>query len=334
MSRPTIALSMYPGFERYALRPEHRERLAAVGDVLDDVAIESLPEDRAAAVLAEAEVLIGHWGCARLDVAFLDRAPRLQLLAYAAGTVRDVVTPEAFARLERITSAAAANAEPVAEYTLAAILWGNKDAFAERERTRGVDVPRPARRKPVGNWNKRIGLIGASHVGRATARLLLGFPHLEVVIADPFLPAGEAEAMGATLVELDELLATSDGVSIHAPWLPETEGLVGRAELARMRDGAVLINTARPALLDHDALVDEVASGRLTAVLDVTDPEPLPLDHPLLHLPGCVVTPHLAGAQGTELSRLADLAVEEVERWVAGTDARYPVTAADVGRIA
>ena len=101
-----------------------------------------------------------------------------------------------------------------------------------------------------------------------------------------------------------------------------------------MLDGATLVNTARGVLVDHDALAAEVATGRLTAVLDVTDPEPLPADHPLLALPGCVVTPHLAGSQGTELARLAELVTEEVRRFAAGEPALHPVTAADLGRIA
>ena len=110
--------------------------------------------------------------------------------------------------------------------------------------------------------------------------------------------------------------------------------MIGAPELARMMDGATLINTARGVLVDHDALVSEVRSGRLTAVLDVTDPEPLPPDHPLLHLATCVVTPHLAGSQGTELSRQAELVVEEIHRFAAGDPPLHPVVAADIGRVA
>jgi phosphoglycerate dehydrogenase-like enzyme len=160
-------------------------------------------------------------------------------------------------------------------------------------------------------------------------------PHrLEVVVSDPYLDATEAARIGVRAVSLDELLATSDVVSLHAPALPETERMIAAPQLASMIDGATLINTARGVLVDHDALTAEVASGRLTAVLDVTDPEPLPPDHPLLHLPGCVVTPHLAGSQGTELGRMAELAVEEVRRFAAGEPALHPVLAADLGRIA
>jgi phosphoglycerate dehydrogenase-like enzyme len=324
---------MHPGLEPHALRAEHRAALAEVADVLDPTAVQALPAGRADEVLAAADVLLGHWGCVVVDQALLDRAPRLGMLAYAAGTLRDTVTPAAFARGLRITSGAAANAVPVAEYTVAAILWANKGAFVERERLRGAEVPPLPRRHPVGNWGKRIGLVGASHVGRAVVGLLRPF-RCSVAIADPYLSAEDAAALGVARLDLDELLAISDVVSLHAPALPSTERMIGAAQLARMMDGATLINTARGALVDHDALVPEVRSGRLTAVLDVTDPEPLPLDHPLLHLPACVVTPHLAGSQGSELSRQAELVIEEIRRFAASEPALHPVAAADMDRVA
>ena len=332
-ARPAVALSMYPGLEPYALRPEHLAALAEVADLLDPAAVQALPPERADEVLGAADVLLGHWGCAVLDDAFLARAPQLRMLAYAAGTVRDIVTPAVFARGLLVTSGAAANAVPVAEYTVAAILWANKAAFTERERLRGAELPVLPRRHPVGNWGKRIGLVGASHVGRVVIDLLRPY-RCTVVVADPYLTDEGAAALGVTRVGLDELLATCDVVSLHAPALPETAGMIGAAELARMLDGATLINTARGTLVDHDALVAELRTGRLTAVLDVTDPEPLPADHPLLHLPTCVVTPHLAGSQGTELSRQAELVIEEIRRFAAGEPPLHPVVEADLGRVA
>jgi phosphoglycerate dehydrogenase-like enzyme len=170
-------------------------------------------------------------------------------------------------------------------------------------------------------------------VGRLVAELLRPC-HCTVVVADPYLTDEGAAALGVARVELDELLATSDVVSLHAPSLPETDGMIGAAELARMMDGATLVNTARGSLVDHDALVAELRAGRLTAVLDVTEPEPLPADHPLLHLPTCVVTPHLAGSQGTELARQAELVIEEIRRFAAGEPPLHPVVAADLGRVA
>jgi phosphoglycerate dehydrogenase-like enzyme len=331
-SRPAVALSMYPGLEAYALRPEHLGALAEIADLLAPEAVQALPEARADEVLAAADVLLGHWGCAVVDEALLARAPRLKMFAYAAGTLRDAATPAAFDRL-LVTSGAAANAVPVAEYTVAAILWANKAAFVERERLRGAALPQLPRRHPVGNWGKRIGLVGASHVGRAVVELLRPY-RCTVAVADPYLTDADAAALGVERVALDELLARSDVVSLHAPALPETERMIGAAELARMMDGATLINTARGVLVDHDALVDELRTGRLTAVLDVTDPEPLPPDHPLLHLPTCVVTPHLAGSQGSELARQAELVIEEIRRFATGEPPLHPVVASDIGRVA
>jgi phosphoglycerate dehydrogenase-like enzyme len=331
--RPKIVLSMYPGLERHALRPQHIDALTDIGDLLDRTAIDGMPSGRADEVLAAADVLLGHWGCSRLDDAFLDRAPRLRMLAYAAGTMRDVVTAATFARVPRITSGAAANAVPVAEFTVAAIVWANKGAFIERERLRGVEVPPVERRHPVGNWGKRIGLVGASHVGRAVVSLLRPY-QFELVMADPYLGDAEAGRLGVRRADLDTVLATSDVVSLHAPALPSTEGMIGAAELARMMNGATLINTARGVLVNHDALTAELLTGRISAVLDVTDPEPLPAGHPLLALPNCVVTPHLAGSQGSELGRLADLVIEEVRRFAAGQPPLHPVAADDMERVA
>jgi phosphoglycerate dehydrogenase-like enzyme len=324
---------MYPGLEPYVLQPEHIEALVAIGDLLHPTAIEGLPLDRADRVLASADVLLGHWGCSRLDDPFLERVPKLQMLAYAAGTLREVVTPAAFARVPRITSGAVANAVPVAEYTVAAIAWANKGAFLERERLRGAETGHVERARPVGNWGKRIGLIGASHVGRAVVSLLRA-QRCEIVVADPYLSEEEAARLGVRSLDLDTLLATSHVVSLHAPALPSTERMIGADELARMRSGATLINTARGMLVDHDALVAELRSGRLSAVLDVTDPEPLPPEHPLLGLPNCVVTPHLAGSQGTEVARLAELVIEEIRRFAAGERPLHPVRAEDMERLA
>jgi phosphoglycerate dehydrogenase-like enzyme len=101
-----------------------------------------------------------------------------------------------------------------------------------------------------------------------------------------------------------------------------------------MKDGATLVNTARGAIVDTDALVEELQSGRISAVLDVTDPEPLPEGHPLRSLPNVFLTPHIAGAQGRELRRLADLAIAEVERFAAGEPPLHPVRETDLDRIA
>src|SRR5690606_15455205 len=118
----------------------------------------------------------------------------------------------------------------------------------------------------------------------------------EVVVADPYLPDEDAVAMGVERVDLPDLMASCPIVAIHAPSTPETHHMIGRAELAAMPDGGFLINTARSWVVDQEALLAELQSGRLRAALDGYDQEPLPADHPFRSLPNVILTPHVAGA--------------------------------------
>jgi phosphoglycerate dehydrogenase-like enzyme len=325
---------MYGNWKPLPLTDDQREELAELCEVVDWTPLGRFDDERASDVLGRVEILFGHWGCPLLDERALELAPELRLLAYAGGTVKSVVTPAVFEREVAVTSAAAANAVPVAEYTLAVILLANKNAFVARELVRGgAETPHLEMQTP-GNFDKTVGIIGASHVGRLVFELLVPF-ELDVLVSDPFLGDAEAIHLDVEKVELDELLTRSDVVSVHAPALPSTAGMIGARELGLLRDGAVFVNTARGALVDHDALVAELRTGRISAVLDVTDPhEPLPADSPLLALPNVFVTPHLAGSQGTELVRLAELAIDEIQRFVSGDPLLHQVHREDLGRIA
>ncbi len=312
------------------------DRLGTVANVLDREAIGRWDDPRAEDLLGRAEVVIGHWGCPVLDASFLAMAPRVGLFAYAAGTVKQTVTESVFERGIRVTSAAQANAEPVAEFTLAAVLFANKQVFWRR--TQDAEFrptgPVPHGGPPVGNWNKTIGIVGASMVGRRVIELLVPFPAITVLLYDPYVTNEQARNLGVTKMPLDELCASVDILSIHAPDLPETRHLIGAKQLAALRDGATVINTARPALIDQDALIAELEQGRLWAVLDVTDPEPLPKHHALRRLRNAYVTPHLAGSQGSELARMTDHVAEEIQRWVSGKPALGEVRFQDLHRLA
>jgi phosphoglycerate dehydrogenase-like enzyme len=178
-----------------------------------------------------------------------------------------------------------------------------------------------------------VGVVGASRIGRLVIGMLSAFD-IEILVYDPYLTEQEAAQLGVRSASLDALCSTSDIITIHAPELPETAKMIGEAQLRAMHAGAVLINTARGALVDTEALTRHCTTGRIDAVLDVTEPEPLPTGHPLLHLPNVVITPHLAGAKGREVSRLGDFAVDEVERFVAGRVLLGEVTAGELARIA
>lgn len=317
------------------LTAAHLERLASLCTLADTTPVTDLSDPDRQDQLATTEVLLTSWGAPRLDGAALDALPRLRFVAHAAGTVKDVVTDALWDRGIRVSSAAAANALPVAEFTLAAILFANKAVFrlehyyrTERRWQLWTEVA-----PGLGNRGKVVGLVGASRIGRLVIDWLRPF-EVDVWVADPYLTAEEAATLGVRLVDLDELCAGADVVSMHAPSLPETHHLLDAGRLALLRDGATLINTARGALVDHEALVAELVSGRIDAVIDVTDPEILPADSPLFELPNVFLTPHIAGSQGAETQRMADLAIDEIERWAAGDPLLHEVTAADLARIA
>lgn len=170
-------------------------------------------------------------------------------------------------------------------------------------------------------------------MGRRLLELLRPFD-FEVLLHDPYVSEPEAAALGAQLVTLETLLSRSDIVSLHAPDLPETHRMLDAPRLALIRDGGVLINTSRGALIDQEALTQELIRGRLQAVLDVTTPEPLPPTDPLYDLPNVFLTPHIAGSLGNELSRLGHIVTEELERVATNSPLKHAVTQSDMTRVA
>lgn len=300
---------------------------------LDDRVL-SPAELAAPGAATDTEILITGWGAPQLDVRMLDALPHLRAVFHCAGTVKRIVSPELWARGIRVSSSADANAVPVAEYTLAMILLSAKNALesaAAYRATHDMAIARP--RGDVGAYGITVGIVGASRIGRRVLELLCPFD-ITTVLYDPSLSTADAAALGTTLVSLPELLRVSDIVSLHAPLLPETRRMLGAPELATMRDGATLINTARGALVDTDALVGELSTGRLRAVLDVTDPEPLPAGHPLFSTSGVTLTPHIAGSLGNELQRMGSQTVDEIERFVTTGTLDFEVRHRDLATIA
>lgn len=317
--RPPTALAMARDAATAVLGPDALAAIGRVCDLVPDTVLDDFTTERARSVLRDVEVLVTGWGCPPLDAAALAAAPRLRAVVHTAGSVRGHITPECWERGIEVSSAAAANAVPVAEYTVAMILLSGKQVL---ERAREFKAARCRDEwlglsHGVGNYGRSVGILSASMIGRRVIELLRPYD-LQVLLHDPYVSDEEALAMGARPVGIAELFASSDVVSVHAPLLPATRGLVGRELIAAMRHEAVLINTARGAVLDQDALTEAALAGRIRAVLDVTDPEVLPHDHPLWECDNVTITPHLAGSQGNEWGRLADLAVAELGRWAAG----------------
>ncbi|MDT0466236.1 hydroxyacid dehydrogenase [Streptomyces gibsoniae] len=324
--RPRTALAMSREAAAAVLDAGTLDALAAICDLAPPPVLDDLTTPRARAVLADVDLLVTGWGCPPLDRDVLGAAPRLRAIVHTAGSVRGHITEACWERGIEVSSAASANAVPVAEYTLAMILLTGKDVLerardyrADRSRDDWLRTPRT-----VGNHRRTVGILSASRTGRRVIELLR--PHdIDVLLYDPYVTGPDATELDVEQVELDELFARADTVSVHTPLLPATRRLVGRRQIEALRPGAVLINTSRGAVVDQDALTEAALAGRLRAVLDVTDPEVLPPGHPLWDCDNVLITPHLAGSQGNEWRRLADLALAETARWASGAGFLHPV---------
>ncbi|MCG5218051.1 hydroxyacid dehydrogenase [Streptosporangium sp. KLBMP 9127] len=305
------------------------QQLERVADIDVSLVAERFDDPRLAQVLPDVDVLITGWGCPPLDEALLVAAPRLRAVLHAAGSVKNLLAPALFERGLLVSSAADANAVPVAEYSVSAILLAGKGMFTLRERYRRERTFTIGEvEQGVGNYGRRVGVVGASRIGRRVIELLAAHD-LDVCLYDPY-----TQVEGVRQVGLEELLGTCDVVSLHAPGTDETRHMLDRRRLTLMPDGAVLVNTARGSLVDTDALVEELRTGRLSAVLDVTEPEPLPRDSPLFELPNAFLTPHIAGSHGNELARMGAAVLGELERLTAGVPLTHQVRLADLDRVA
>lgn len=333
--RPRAVLAMHQDLAARLIDAHTMARLVALTDIDPHLVLDDFTTPEALAALADTEVIVSGWGCPRIDATVLAEAPRLQVVVHAAGSVKHHITDACWERGIKVASAAWANALPVAEYTVAAVLIANKQLVRIRDdyRTRRAPYDWQSAYPDAGNYRRTVGVVGASRIGHRVLELLRPFD-LDLLLHDPYVQPAEAARLGARAVTLDELCATADVVTIHAPELPETRHLLDRRRLALMRDGSTLVNTSRGSLVDQEALTGELTSGRLYAIIDVTLPEVLPADSPLYDLPNIVLTPHVAGSLGGELHRLAAAAVDELALWTAGLPFAHPVMAEDVDRTA
>ncbi len=242
------------------------------------------------------------------DATLMDRAPDLLVIARTGIGYEKIDVASATARGIAVCNAPDAPTTSTAEHAIALMLAVAKrlEVAQNALRTGGRDFF--ASHNGLELSNKVIGIVGAGRIGGSVAAIasVLG---MRVIAHDPFVKA-DAAGVIEFVPTVDELLERSDVVSLHIPLTEESRHIIDRNAIARMRDGAILINTARGGLVDQEALVEALEAGRLFgAGLDVTDPEPLPPDHPLLRRADVVVTPHIAAATGEGKTRLYEAAV-------------------------
>ena len=313
-----------PAFD-LAYGPEEQQRIAEIVDLAAPPMTREVLKNHLD-TLRDVEILMSGWDAPLMDDAMLHAAPQLKAVFYAAGAVSGWMTQGVWDRGIIVCSAYGANAIPVAEYTLATTLFSLKHGWALVRRTRDErNNVAPSNGAP-GCHGSTVGIVSLGVSGRAFRNLLRPFD-LRVLAYDPYLTESEEALLDVQSVSLVDLFSRSDVISLNAPLLTETAGMITGEHLAAMKPGATFINTARGRIVRQDEMI-EVARSRpdLQFVLDVTEPEPLPADSPLFTLENVILTPHIAGSIGPECRRMGRYMVEELRRYVAGEPLQWVVT--------
>ncbi len=330
----TVAVLLAPEMRRKILSDEAERLLAGMGEIRS-AGQEKLTEDRLAELLQGARACVTGWGTPMLTAELLARCPDLGLVAHSAGSVRRLVPDEAIAGGLNVSHAAIHIAEAVAEFVLAEILLHLRRPDGHDAGMKAGEAWFDLRANYLGRLLGacHVGLVGAGYVGRLVIGLLRPFG-CRISVYDPYLSAGRAAELGVDSIGLDDLLSGCDIVSLHAPVLPETRGMIGTAQLTKLRDGCFFINTARAALVDEAALLAELRKNRFAAMLDVFAEEPLPAGHPFRGLPNLRLAPHAAGHTADTYHRQGLSMVQEVGRFLRGEPLRHRVTPAMLATMA
>jgi Phosphoglycerate dehydrogenase and related dehydrogenases len=289
------------------------------------------PED-VKRMIKDADIAITSWGCPKMDKEILDNAPGLKLIVHAAGSVKGIVSEEVWNRNIRVSGSAEALGRGVAETALTLTIASVKNMWALSQSTRNGEWQK-GREHVRELYNLTVGVVGAGRAGRHYIRLLKNF-EVNILLYDPTLNEEQCMEIGAKKVSLDELMAGSDVVSIHAPSIPATDKMINSSNLSMMKDNAVLINTARGSIIDENALIGELKSGRIFACLDVTDPEPPCADSPFRKLPNVILLPHIAGAVNNGLHRIGRYTVSEIEKFINNRELDGEVTLSRINKLA
>ncbi|MCX8277219.1 MAG: hydroxyacid dehydrogenase [Dehalococcoidia bacterium] len=302
-----------------------RERIEGLTCLYPNV-ITGLNFDQHANALADVEVIFATWGIPSFDDHHFDAMPNLKAVFYAAGNVKSFASP-LIKRDIKLIGAWDVNAIPVAEMCLSQMLLSLRGYFRATRNYANLNTHEAKSFPRSGVFGETVGLIGLGKIGTRLRNLLAAFP-IKVIAHDPFLTEKRAVELKVEPVSLNEIFERSLVISSHIPDLESTIGTLNGSHFKTMRDGATFINSGRGAQLVEEDLI-RVLQGRpdITALLDVTFPEPPPSTSELWSLPNVVISPHIGGTVGDEAVRLADCMIDEYERWNAGKPLNYQITA-------
>jgi phosphoglycerate dehydrogenase-like enzyme len=309
------------------LLPEHQLKLIYNSDTVQEICgltandggaygsedILGHPQD-----FSDVEIIFSGWWAPVLDEALLNCLPNLKAFFYGAGSVRGIVTDAFWERQILLTSSYKANAVPVADFTMASVIFGLKSAWRHCASLKSGVAAGAVKSMGVYHGSK-VGVISLGAIGQLVCERLTRL-ELDVSAYDPFAPDSLFEALGVQRVaKLEDLFSSCNVVTLHAPWLPETENLVTGKMIELLPNGATFINTSRGAIVEEAGMLEALKERPdLFAVLDLLQDEKTFHTNPLTALPNVFITPHIAGSQGYECHRMGSFAVEECRRYLNG----------------
>jgi len=286
--------------------------------------------------LAEAHALITSWDSPRIESNLLQIAPNLRLIAHCGGEVKSRFARPLFDQIT-ITNSPGPMAKATAELGAALLLYTarNVDYYREQLRLRSNRIYQDLHLHgaPESMIGREVAMIGFGRIGRALVDMMRGF-ELRWLVYDPFASKSLATRYPIRFVNLPTLLSRAELLVLTAALTDRTRGLLNRTRLAKLPKNATIINIARGGLIDLAALTKEVEKKRLRCALDVSDPlEPLPVAHPLRKLAGAIVTPHIAGSNRRVRHEMAEVVLDDLERFFSGRKVRNRVTSAMLDRM-
>ena len=323
-----IFLCDKPDNKSYVYSNEVTERLKSSLSLEDTVYCKADVQN-AKESFADVKIIFSTWGMPSFTADEIQNFfPSLECVFYGAGSVQSFARPFLECGV-KVFSAWAANAVPVAEMTVAQIILANKGYFLTSRiyRESGNKAAKAEFKKCRGNYGETVGIIGAGMIGKLVIQMLKQYK-LKVIVFDPFLPDEKALELGVEKCSLDDVFTRAFVVSNHLANNAQTVGMLNYGLFSKMRENAVFINTGRGAQVVEDDLV-RILSERpdLTALLDVTYPEPPKEGHAFYTLKNCILTPHIAGSAGDEVVRMAEYMADELEAYLTGKPTRYEVNA-------
>ncbi len=324
MDKPVIAITIGKKYYSRMISDESIRILESFADVRHTGTEDPADKNEMKRLLDDADACITSWEVAPLDAEIMAGAANLKAVVHMGGSVKRLVSDELFEKGVKVFGASPVLAETVAETALGFMIIGMKKGWEIAAAVKDGGWRDCECWPPRELRGKTVGIIGASQVGRHLIKLLKLF-NVNILVYDPFLSEEDANLMNVKRVSMIELAAESDVISLHAPVNENTRKMLNADIFKVMKDDALIVNTARGALIDEPALIKELSAGRFYAVLDVSDPEPPAEDSPLRKLSNVTLFPHFAGCI-EDCSDMSLRAAEELRRFFSGEEALYEIT--------